>query len=362
MLIKISKDSILNALKYATKIPLANKLLHKTTELIKGKRIIYFSIHRILPDTITSLVHPHYVNGTALTIKQAEKQLVHINRILPFISFSDSLALLTGKKPMTHSCSVLIVEIPYFLTMELFLPLLSKMNIPLAIAIDTKSIKSGYMPWMDELVFRLGHTQKTQLAVNFMDRQYSLTTMSERLDTARNLIAYLGKLPIEILLSRLQEIRDYLFDVSILTANERILSSEQLKKLSLEIPLSFLCAGENRLPLTLMSKNEVMREVILNFHLLRSLFMECALPVYFSHFYFDKKKRTEFLEMMIGNQMSAAISANKGLAKSGDDMFCLCRYPLAQELGEIEKFEFMGLSEAIDELILVTLAREEREE
>lgn len=358
MLIKTSKQSIKNALEYMVKIPFAKNLLHKITESARGKCIVYFSLHRVLPDIPASFTHPHYLNRTALTLKQAQQQLSYINRRLPFISIADSLEYLLGKRPLSRSHAVLLIETPYIQTIRHLSPLLEDQKIPCSIAVNTDSLQDGHMPWMDEITFRLGHTTKPSLSVNFVDRHFTLTTMSERLSAAEHLIHHLSQSSPDVLKSRAQQIYDALAAVAIPPASERICTLLELEKLSLNSLYSFICAGKSRLPLKNISPEDAHKEIIqakneLSSHLSRGL-----MPIYFSQFAFDKKRRRDIMELMLDNGYQAAISSQQGLCRPGDNMFRLKRLPLAQGLKGFEQFELQGLSDAIDEMLLVTLAKD----
>lgn len=355
MLIRISKKSIMNILTQAVKLPLSANILHKINHMFKGNYIVYFHMHRVLADHSHS--HPHYLNGSAITLKQALKELKNIHSIMPFISLSDSLSFLTGQKNLTHARAVLLIDTPYFLTMDLLMPYLVDMNIPLTIAIDSDNLSHNTMPWMDEISFRLGYSAKTTLSMSFLDRQYRLNTINDKISTMNNIIDYLRLLPIDIFLWRLKEIRDYFSDISLLNSNERMLTIDEIKSMGKKVPLS-LCYAGKRLSLSMMSQAEIYQEIIAGFNDIKNIFKENILPIYFSHFYYDDKQQKNINDIMMINNFLGAIYPHQGLHKPGDNMFSLSRLPLSQQHNTIAKLEIMIASNLIDQLITLGIAKE----
>jgi len=362
MLIKTSKESIKHALEYLVKIPFAKEALHRITESARGKCIAFFSIHRVLADAPESLFHPHYIHKTAITERQAVKHLRYINQKLPFISLVDSLEFLLGKRPLDRSHAVLLIENAYVETIRHISPFLIEHKIPAAIALNTQSIEDGRMPWIDEIIFRLGQTAVKNLSLNFMDRSFQLRSIPERLQASHHIIHYLSQSSPEVIQARSKEICDQLSEVALPPTSERICTLHQLEKLSLNPLFSFMCAGRNRLPLATMSRAEAHKELMTTKSDLNACLSRGVLPIYFSQFAFDKKGHQEFSKFMQDDGYQAAISPKVGLARPGDNMFRLKRLPLAQGLSSFEQFELQGLSDAIDEMLLVTLGREDRQE
>jgi hypothetical protein len=357
MLIKTSKESIKNTLEYLVKIPFAKNLLHKITESARGKCIVYFSLHRVLEDSPTHVAHPHFLNRTAITLKEAQRQLSYINHRLPFISIADSLEYLLGKRPMNRSFAVLLIEVPYVQTIRKLSGLLEELKIPAAVAINTESIEDGRMPWMDEIVFRLGHTNKQTLSVNFIDRSFTLNSMAERLSAAEHLIHYLSQSTPDVLKTRVEHLCQSLAEVAIPPVSERICTIPQLEKLSLNPLFSFICAGKSRLPLLNISLDDAKKEIIDAQYELKNWLNRSVMPIYFCQFAFDKRRYKDLVGLMMDHNYVAAISPQKGLCRPGDNMFRLRRLSLAAGLKSFEQFELQGLSDAIDEMLLVTLAK-----
>lgn len=358
MLFTTSQDSIKRAFEYIVKLPFTKKILHKISEKARGNCIVYFSLHRVIDDTKNDHNHPHFMNKTALTPKQAHRLLAHINHRLPFVSLSDSLELLKGNQKMDQSHAVLLIEVPYLQTMRLLLPILEELRIPATIILNTESIYDGQMPWMDEIIFRLGSTAKDNIAVNFIDRSFSLTSASERMSAAHHFIEHLSHANPDSLLSKLNQLRQILWEVAIHPVTERICTLEQLEKVALNPLFSFACAGRLRLPFFDISLNEAEKEIVEAKQQLLSMFNRAFIPVFFYPLGSDKRRHKEIVKLMMDNGYLAAIGRSFGVCRPGDNMFRLARLPLALGLKSFEQFELQGLSDAIDELLLVTFAKE----
>jgi hypothetical protein len=354
MLLKTSQNSLKTAFEYVAKLPFSKKILQSLSEIARGKSVAYFFLHRVLKDN--EKTHPHYLNKTAITVKEARIMLSHIKSLLPFISLPRSLELLTAKTPIKKSQAVLLIETPYLETIELLKPVLEEMMIPATLVLDTESLNSGQMPWTDEIVFRLGQTHKKELCVNFIDRTFPLVSASERLIAAQHFIENLNHASPQVLKSRMEQIRETLDEVALPPVGERICTLPKLEQLALNPLFSFACAGRMRLPFFDVSLADAKDEVAKAKHELTSLFPTSFYPV----FIYPKgtyKRKANIVRLLMEEGFIAAISKNQGLCRPGDNMFELKSLPLASS-NSLEQFELQGLSDAIDEFLLVTLAKE----
>lgn len=354
MLLKTSQDSLRTAFEYIVKLPFSKRILHKLSEAARGKCIAYFCLHRVLKDDQKN--HPHYLNKTAITISQARLLISHINKLLPFISLKSSLELLTNEKPVVRSQAVLLIEVPYLETIQLLRPLLEEMKIPATIVINSESLHSGQMPWTDEIVYRLGHILEKEISVNFIDRTFPLLCASERLNAAHHLIENLCHTSPELLLYRLNQLRETLGEVAVFPVEERIATISQLENLPTPL-FSFANAGRLRLPFYEMNKDEALEEVVQSQLELSSFFPSALCPVYIYPPASYRRKDKEVARLLM-EHYQAAISRAHGVCRPGDNMFQLKCLPLAFGAKSFEQFELQGLSDAIDEFLLVTLAQE----
>jgi hypothetical protein len=359
MLFSTSKEGIKTAFQYFVKLPFSKYFLHRLNEIARGKCIAYFSLHRVLEDSAADFLHPHLLNKTAITLKQAHRLLTHINQKLPFISLLDSLEFLKGRRPLNQSAAVLLIEVPYVKTIRLLKPLLEEHRIPATIVVNTESLYDGQMPWMDEIIYRIGSTSQKELSVNFMDQAFSLCSRADRIDAANHLIDHLSCANLNTLRARIIALREMLSETAIPPISERIATIEQLEKLMLNSLFSLACAGKYRLPLFDASIDEAKTEIIDAIFELKTLFNPSLNPVYFYSAPPDKRRQREIISLMIEHDLQAAIGKSFGLCRPGDNMFRLMRLPLAPGSGSFEQFELQGLFDAIDELLMITLAKEE---
>jgi hypothetical protein len=315
-------------------------------------------LHRVLEDFFWGTQHPHLMNKTAITLTQAHSLLAHINHKLPFVSLMDSLEFLKGRNPLNRSLAVLLIEVPYLKTVKLLKPLLETLRIPTTFVLNTESIFSGQMPWMDEIIYRLGITKKKEIAFNFIDRSFSLHSANERIAAAHHLIEYLSHSNQDTLRARIKQIRDIFSEVAIHPISERICTIDQLEELTLNPLFSFACAGQYRMPLSDISVEDAKKEIVDAKSELSSLFSHSLISVFSYSFGSDKRRHKDITNMLMDNGFHAAIGRLNGVCRPGDNMFYLMRLPLAQGLKGFEQFELQGLSDAIDEFLLVTLAKE----
>lgn len=358
MLFSTSQDSIKKALSYVAKLPFSKRLLHKLSEKARGHCVVYFSLHRLLNENAANLNHPHYRDQTAITPKQAHKLLKHIHQRLPFISLIQSLDYLKGIQKMNRSHAVLLVEVPYVQTMRLLNPILEELRIPATFVLDTQSIESGQMPWMDEISFRLGTTTQEEFMVTFIDRSFSLATPIARMDAAHHVIDNLSHASPATLIMRMEELRKVLSETALPPMGERISTPEQLVKLAHNSLFSFACAGHLRLPLTLTTISDAHKEIISSKNQLSSMFENAFAPVFFYPTGSDKRHSKEIVRLLLDSGYQAGITRNFGVCRPGDNMFRLMRLPLSAYARSFEQFELQGLLDAIDEFLLVTLGQE----
>ncbi len=354
MLLKTSQDSLKTAFEYIVKFPFSKRIIHKLSETARGKCIAYFSLHRVLKDSQKD--HPHYLNKTAATLREARILLTNLNKFLPFISLSSSLDFLTGVKPLEKSHAVLLIEVPYLETINLLKPLLKELNIPATLVLDTQSLHTGQMPWTDEIIFRLGNTHKPEMCVSFIDRTFPMLSKADRLNAAHHLIENLAHSSPQILLTRMAQLREQVDEVALPPKAERIGNLEQLEELKENHLFSFAFSGHMRMPFYEMNKDEAYQEIIGAQNELSSLFGESFCPVFVSQG-LPKRKDKEILRLMMDG-LRAAINKNPGVCRPGDNMFQLRSLPLAMNTKSFEQFELQGLSDAIDEFLLITLAQE----
>lgn len=356
MLLRTSQDSLKVAFEYFTKLPFSKRILHKLSEIARGKCIAFFFLHRLLDDS--QKTHPHFLNKSAMTVKEARLLLSHIKSFLPFVPLGESLDLLSGEKPIARSHAVLLIEVPYQETMRLLKPLLEEMAIPATVVLDTRSLSSGQMPWTDEILFRFGNTDKKEICTTFIDRTFPLRTASERLIAAHHFIENLSHANPQTIISRMEQLRRALGEDMHFSKQEKILALPELIKLEKKHIISFASAGRMRLPLYEMDAEQAYEEIILPKQELSALFPSSFCPV-FIHPWFSYKRKNKEMTHILMDGFRAAISRTNGVCRPGDNLFQLKSLSLAMGKKSFEQFELQGLSDAIDEFLLVTLAQEE---
>lgn len=357
MLLNTSRGGVKTAFEYLARLPFTKPLLHRLNEAARGKCVAFFSLHRILDEGPDLASHPHYLAKTALTAGQARRVLKHIKKTLPFVSLPSSLAILKGEEPMKRSVAVLIIEAPYAQTIKNVVPLALELDIPVAIALTTHSLLTGEPLWMDEVTYRIISTPKQQLVLNFIDRSFNLTTAAERIFAAHHLVDILSHCSIPTLHSRLDHVREILHETALAPTSERICTQAQLMKL--ELPgLSFIVAGREHIPFYEMDVKEAEKEIVYAKQELSQMVGNTLAPVFLYPLGIDKRRKTEFIKLMMDAGYTAAISRAIGICRPGDNMFRLSRLPLGPSAKSFEQFELQGLSDAIDEFLLVTLGQD----
>ena len=355
MLLKTSQDSLKTVFKYIAKVPFAKTVLHRLSEAARGKSVVFFSLHRVIAQ---ELGERDYIDPTALNVQKIKEIIIEIHKTLPFISMKEAIALLKGKQPLLSSQAVLLLETPYIQSINNLMPLLKELHIPVCIMLSTHSIHSGEMVWMDDVVYRLATTTKTSVSVKYIDRSFPLTTRTERALAASHFVEHLSHCHPEALQVKLAELRETLDDCSMPAPSERIATIAQLMELMANSLVSYGAAGQCHWPFYEIHLDEAAKEIVDAKEELSGLFDRAFVPVFFYPLGFDKRRNQELLNLMMDSGYEAAISRTTGICHPGDNMFRLMRLPLGQNIKSFEQFELMGLSDAIDEFLLVTLAKD----
>jgi len=348
----------MSAFSFFVKLPFSKSILHKMSELARGKCLAFFTLHRVLEDTQEDLAHPHFLNRTAITLKQAQTFLTRMHRRLPFISLENSLDYLMGRRSLNQSSAVLLIEVPYIKTIRLLKPLLEEQKIPVTLVLATESLNDGRMPWMDEIIYRIGNAEQSELTLSFIDRSLSLNNVRERMAAANLLVEHISHAKKETLKTRLKQLREAVPEVAVHPASERICTVEQIEKLSLNPLFSFASGGKYRLPFYDISLEDAQTEIVGGMTELSGMVHRSLVPVYFYPLGSDKRRKQDIVRLMMDSGLKAAVSRDIGVCRPGDNMFRLHSLPLAQSSDSFTQFEMQGLSDAIDDFLLVTMAKD----
>lgn len=356
MFFKTSQDSLKKIARYVSKVPFTKKIIHRLSEAARGKAIVFFSFNRIISEAREENMH---WDESMLTPQEFKKTLKSINKTLAFISMKDAIKMLTGEQRLQHSKAVLLLESAYSQTIATIMPILKELHIPVCIMLTTDAVQSGNLPWMDEVFYRIGSTSKDSISLTYIDRSFLLDSPSLRKLAAQHIIEHLSHCRPEALKTKLAELRESLYDGEMPLPDERISSHAELSKLAEENSLvSFGCAGQFSWPFYDIALDDAKSEIVRAKEELLQLFDKAFVPVFLYPLSFDKRRSQELINLMIDAGYEAAISRNAGICHPGDNMFRLMRLPLGHQNKTFEQFELMGLSDAIEEFLLVTLAKE----
>ena len=152
--------------------------------------------------------------------------------------------------------------------------------------------------------------------------------------------------------------RDMRVVIAVDQQDEKLCDVAQLQTLMSNPLFSFISAGRHRLPLLELSIDDAKDEIIDAKNELNLLFKCSFQPVFYQSSSCEKIRHDRLAAWMMEHGYQASISKQYGVCRPGDNMFRLRRLPLAQGVKSFEQFELQGLSDAIDEFLLVTLAQE----
>ncbi|MCA9507589.1 MAG: hypothetical protein KC505_04105 [Myxococcales bacterium] len=354
MLLKTSQESLKKIFQYVSKVPFAKSIIHSLSEAASGKSIVFFSLHQIINKNQNNF----YVNPRAFDVEKLTKSLMEINRTIPFISLSEAVDMLKGEQKFVRSHGVLVLEVPYVKTLKILLPILEKLSLPVCIMLSVNSISTGEFEWVEEIIYRFHSSNKMSFSVSYIDRSFPLFSVDERNVAARNIIDHLIHCRPAILKQKLAEMRNALGDSTVTISHDRVATIAQLKELGENPLVHFGAAGYFHWPFYEINPDEVDNEIITAKEKLSFLFGEAFIPVFYYPLGFEKKHNQDIVDKLIINGYEAAITHSLGICHPGDNMFRLPCLPLDPTTKSFDQYQLMGLSDAIEEFLLVTLAQD----
>lgn len=214
------------------------------------------------------------------------------------------------------------------------------------------------MPWTDEIVFGVFSSPKQEVNFSFIDRTFSLTSDAQKIECCEHLLENVSRCSGTLIKERLEAITRGLDVAGPLPACERLLKTAELQTLANNPSVSFGYSSAHRFPLHDATSPSTQEEIIEGISKLMSTFHRKMVPAFFFPSRYDVSKNIAFSELLMNMNMEAAFITAKGICRPGDNMFELPLLPLAHDTKSFERFELQGLSHAIDEFLLVTMAKE----
>lgn len=352
MLKKTSEDGLKKGLQTLCKLPFARKLLRKLSEAAQGNFVAFLSINRLVKSDRRQSLYPR-----VFTKEQLKKSLLELKKIINFVGLDEALSFLRGEQALLESKAVLILESFYLQSIELLLPVIAELEIPVCIMVAPSSVYTGDMLWRDEINYHIFATHKKTLNVSFIDRSFPLNNWAEKKTAAQNIIYHLEHCHPKALISKKEELNEALGEISLAPLSHRIISQAGLEKLKQNSLISFGCQGNFAWPFYEIDEKEALREIIDGKNALTNLLGSFS-PIYWFGGEARKKLSGKYAELLRENGFTSALSLEQGLCHPADNMFRLKSISLNPKANPVEGVELATLADAVDEFLLITLAKD----
>ena len=323
--------------------------------------MVFWRWRRLLPDTAAGRAHIDTATGAAMTELQLETELKKIQETLEFIHPGEALAELASGTRLPESSAVLTFDESFATTAELAMPVLHRLQIPALFFVSTESIanagKIGSL-WDQDIHALVEDLAPEPIKVPWVDRVLKTETPAQRANAIRRLLLSLVSLDEERIEERIRALYDRLGRQPRTKVLDRMLTGAELEALCQDPLVSVGAHGHLHHAFTSLSDVALQAELRRPRELLREIcgpsFVDAVSYPFGRPPYVDERVVTAAQEA----GYRAGFTALKGVARPSDHLFWLPRLALGTD-GQ-DAYELQGISDAIDELILVASGTESR--
>lgn len=334
--------------------------MHKVSVATRGPAIAFLRCRRLVPETAAGDEHPDRFLNLAMTPSELEASLTDIGRTLRFVHMAEALSALSRGRRMREGAAVLTFDESYAATVELALPVLRKMQVPVTFFVTTGHLDGTTTLWDSEVEAILRALAPTPLSLSWVDRVLRTDTRATRAASVRRLLRLLASLDEERLDRRLEELRARIDGAIPIDPLDRMLTTRELERISKDSLVSIGAHGHRHLAFASIAGDVRERELTRPREVLRELCGSSFVDVVSYPFgrppYIDEGAFAA--ARAAGYQ--AAFSAENGVARPGSHLFRLPRIAMGPGIRAMDAYELQGMSDAVDELLLVATGSEDR--
>ncbi len=360
MLKQASRAVLVTWLRQWARLPVTRRAIHKVSVATRGPAIAFLRCRRLVPETAAGEQHPDRFLHLAMTPSELEAALVDIGRTLRFVHMAEALAALSRGTRMREGAAVLTFDESYAATVELALPVLRKMQIPVTVFVTTGHLDGTSTLWDSEVEAIVRTLAPTPLSLSWVDRVLRTNSRSARAASVRRLLRLLASLDEERLERRLEELRARVDGCTPVDPLDRMLTRAEIQRISRDSLVSIGAHGHHHIAFASVHDEVRQRELSRPREILRDLCGSAFVDVVSYPFgrppYIDDAVLAD--ARAAGYQ--AAFSAEMGVARPGSHLFRLPRIGMGPGIRAMDAYELQGMSEAVDELLLVATGSEHR--
>jgi peptidoglycan/xylan/chitin deacetylase (PgdA/CDA1 family) len=347
-------------MRQVARMPLTRRAMHTLSVATRGPSVAFLRCRRLVPETAAGDMHLDRFLGLAMTPTELGDALEDCQRTLRFVHMAEALSALTRGRRMPEGAAVLTFDESFAANLELALPVLRRLGVPATFFVTTAHLDGTTTLWDEEVAAILAAVAPTPLSLPWVDRVLRTDTRASRASAARRLIGLLASLDEERLDRRLEELRARAGGEVRIGPLDRMLTATELERSSRDSLVSIGAHGHRHLAFASCGPEVLERELTQPRNILQELAGTAFVDVVSFPFgrppYIDEHSCTAARKA----GYRAAFSAERGVARPGSYMFRLPRLAMGPGIRAMDAYELQGMSDAVDELLLVATGSEDR--
>lgn len=360
MLKQASRAVLVTWLRQWARLPVTRRAMHKVSVATRGPAIAFLRCRRLVPESSAGEQHPDRFRNLAMTPSELEAALSDIGKTLRFVHMAEALSALSRGRRMREGAAVLTFDESYAATVELALPVLRKMQIPATFFVTTGHLGGTTTLWDSEVEAIVRSLAPLPLSLSWVDRVLRTDTRGARAASVRRLLRLLASLDEERLERRLEELRARVDGPIPIDPLDRMLTSAEIERISRDSLVSIGAHGHHHVAFASISGEVRARELEEPREILRRLCGSAFVDVVSYPFGRPPYIDDDALAAARAAGYQAAFSAETGVARPGSHLFRLPRIGMGPGIRAMDAYELQGMSDAVDELLLVATGSEDR--
>jgi peptidoglycan/xylan/chitin deacetylase (PgdA/CDA1 family) len=354
----VSRALITGAMRQVARLPATRRIMHSLSVSARGECVVFLRCRRLLPDNSGGRSHPDLKAGTGMLASTFERTLIDVKRTLRFMHAGEAVSALQEGTRIKESMAVLTFDESFASTAELALPILQRLGIPALFFVSTSHLSGDHSLWDQEVFSLLERMAPTPLSVPWVDSILRTESRKARTQSARRLLLTLLPLDETRVFERVRDLHERAGLEPRFHPLDRMLTAHEVGALAKDPHVSIGAHGHRHVSMTGLSDEMLVEELTLPRTTLRELCRSSFIDVVSYPFgrppYVDERVATA--ARAAGYR--AAFTAVSGVARPGDHRFLIPR--LALRPGVVDAFALQGVSDAVDELLYVATATEDR--
>jgi peptidoglycan/xylan/chitin deacetylase (PgdA/CDA1 family) len=357
---KASRALLKGWMRQVARMPLTRRAMHRLSVATRGPSVAFLRCRRLVPSTSVGDAHLDRFLGLAMTPDELGEALEDCQRTLRFVHMAEALTSLTRGRRMPEGAAVLTFDESFAATIELALPVLRRLGIPATFFVTTSHLDGTTTLWDEEVVALLASLAPTPLSLPWVDRVLRTDTRAARASAGRRLIGLLASLDEERLDRRLEELRARAGGEITPNALDRMLTATEVERASRDSLVSIGAHGHRHLAFASCGPEALERELREPRTILRDLAGSAFVDVV--SFPFGRPPYIDESSCVAARAAGyrAAFSAERGVGRPGSYMYRLPRLAMGPDIRAMDAYELQGMSDAVDELLLVATGSEDR--